>query len=188
MATIDTSTIEGFDSMTAEQKVDALTKFNIPDSVDMSKYVEKTLFDKTSSELADAKKTLKSKMTAEETAAAEAAKKQEELENKYNELLKSSTIANHTAKYLEMGYSAELAKATAEALFDGDMEKVFANQQKANEERDKRVKAELMRDNPRPDGSGGDGDKDPNIELAKKIGKAKADNAKAYEDRMKRFY
>ena len=188
MATIDTSTIEGFDSMTAEQKVEALTKFTIPDAVDLSKYVEKTVFDKTSSERAEAKKSLKSKMTAEETAAAESKKKQEELESKYNELLKSSTIANHTAKYLEMGYSAELAKSTAEALYDGDMEKVFANQQKANEERDKRVKAELMRGTPGPDGNGGSGDKDPNIELAKKLGKAKADNANAYEERMKRFY
>ena len=36
MATIDTSTIEGFDSMTADEKVTALLGLQIPDAVDLS--------------------------------------------------------------------------------------------------------------------------------------------------------
>ena len=56
---IDTTTIEGFDSMTPEQKVEALLKVEVPDKVDLSGYVKKDLFDKTASELAEAKKTIK---------------------------------------------------------------------------------------------------------------------------------
>ena len=36
MATIDTSMIEGFDSMTADQKVEALLKAEVPEKVDLS--------------------------------------------------------------------------------------------------------------------------------------------------------
>ena len=41
MANIDVTTIQGFDGMTAEQKVEALLKFDIPERIDMSKYVSK---------------------------------------------------------------------------------------------------------------------------------------------------
>lgn len=188
MATIDTSTIEGFDGMTAEQKLDALLKFNMPEPVDLSKYVEKSVFDKTSSELAEAKKTLKSKMSADEAAAASAAAAQKEMQEKYDALLKSSTIAAHTAKYLEFGYDPALAQSTAEALYDGNMEKVFENQKKFNEAQEKKLKAELMRGNPRPGGNGGAEDEDENIKIAKALGKAKADNMKSYDERMKHFF
>ena len=56
---IDTSTIEGFDGMTAEQKVEALLKVEVPEKVDLSGYIQKSQFDKVSSELAEAKKTLR---------------------------------------------------------------------------------------------------------------------------------
>ena len=38
MPTIDTSTIEGFEGMSAEQKVEALLKAEIPEKVDLSLY------------------------------------------------------------------------------------------------------------------------------------------------------
>ena len=66
MANINVSSIEGFDGMTAEQKVEALLKFNIPDEVDLTKFVEKSVFDKKASEAAELSKQLKAKMTEDE--------------------------------------------------------------------------------------------------------------------------
>ena len=69
---IDTTVIEGFESMTAEQKVEALLKVEVPEKIDLSGYVKKDLFDKTASELAEAKKTIKGKMSEDEAAKAQA--------------------------------------------------------------------------------------------------------------------
>ena len=130
---IDTSTIEGFESMTAEQKVDALLKVEVPEKVDLAGYVKKDLFDKTASELAEAKKTLKGKLTEDEAAAAERDAKWAEMEAKLKELETEKTISTYKASYLAMpGFDEELAEDTAKALAEGDMKTVFANQQKAN--------------------------------------------------------
>ena len=39
---IDTTAIEGFESMTAEQKVEALLKVEVPEKVDLSGYIQKS--------------------------------------------------------------------------------------------------------------------------------------------------
>ena len=173
---IDTSTIEGFDGMTAEQKVDALLKVEVPEKVDLTGYVKKDLFDKTASELAEAKKTAKAKMTEEEQAAAEREAKWAEMEAKLQALEMEKTISTYKASYLAMnGYDEKLAQETAEALAKGDMAKVFANQQKAMDAHDKALKAELLRNTPKPEGAGsGDNHDDPSVELARKLGKEKA--------------
>ena len=49
--------------MTAEQKVEALLNVEVPEKVDLSGYIQKSQFDKVSSELAEAKKTLKGKLS-----------------------------------------------------------------------------------------------------------------------------
>lgn len=170
---IDTSTIEGFDSMTADEKVTALLGLDIPEKVDLSNHIEKSKYDKVASELAEAKKALKSKMSEDEVAKAQADADRKELEERYTELLRKSTIAEHTAKYLAMpGYDEKLARDAAEALFDGDTEKMFEVQKKANEAYEKAVKADLMKRNPTPEGSGGAEPED--VAQGRKIGKEKA--------------
>lgn len=100
MPNIDTSTIEGFDAMSAEDQVKALLGLDIPEKVDLSGYVKKELLDKTASDLAAAKRSLKEKMTSEEAAKAQSDEAMKELQDKYNELLKKTSIAENTAKYL----------------------------------------------------------------------------------------
>lgn len=180
MPTIDTSTIEGFDAMTPEQQVQALLKVDVPEKVDLSGYVPKATFDKTASDLADAKKQLRDKMTTDEQAAKDAAEAQQKLQDDYNALLKKSTIAEHTAKYLALGYDEKLARATAEALFDGDMDKVFANQQAHNAAMEKKLRAEIMKDTPGPNGAGGGGNNEKSAaqSVAERIGSARAETAK----------
>lgn len=187
MANIDVTTIQGFDGMTAEQKVEALLKLEIPERIDMSKYVSKETADKYASEAAEYKKQLKGKMTAEEAAKAEQDKAMKEMQDKYNDLLKQSTIANHTAKYLAMpGYDEKLARETAEALFDGNMDKVFENQQKANEAYEKKIKSDAMKGMKGP-AKGDDDDTPANVDYAKQRGKARADALKASKDVLSHY-
>ena len=174
MPNIDTSTIEGFDAMSAEDQVKALLGFNKTKKVDLSGYVKKELLDKTASELAAAKRSLKEKMTSEEAAKAQSDEAMKELQDKYNELLKKTSIAENTAKYLEVGYSPELAKSTAEAIFNGDMDAVLENQKKYNAECEKRFKENIER-GLHPNGGSNTEKDSPEIALAKKIGKQKAD-------------
>lgn len=196
MATIDTSTIEGFDALTAEQKLEAVLKLNIPDKVDLSGYVKKDLFDKTSSELAEAKKTLKGKLTEDEAAAAERQAQWDELVNtnkaqaeRIQKLELASTEASYKAKYLAMpGFDEKLAEETAKAIAAGQMDKVFENQQKANEAYKKQVQAELVKGDPKPGGAGGgDGGEPDNVKWARERAKQRNEAMKAGNDNMKKF-
>ena len=187
MATIDTSKIEGFETMTAEQKLDAVLKHDIPEP-DMSGFVPKAIADRYASEAAEYKKQLNAKLTDDEKAKAEADKAQKELQEKYEALLKTSTIADHTAKFLALGYSADLAKSTAEALYSGDKEKVFANQQTFNAEKEKAIRAELVKKDPKPGGAGGDdNEKTAGEKLAESIGKSNAAASKAANDVISQY-
>jgi flagellar hook-length control protein FliK len=174
MPNIDTSTIEGFDAMSAEDQVKALLGLDIPEKVDLSGYVKKELLDKTASDLAAAKRSLKEKMTSEEAAKAQSDEAMKELQDKYNELLKKTSIAENTAKYLEVGYSPELAKSTAEAIFNGDMDAVLENQKKYNAECEKRFKENVER-GLHPNGGSNTEKDSPEIALAKQLGKRTAE-------------
>ena len=178
---IDTTVIEGFESMTAEQKVEALLKVEVPEKIDLSGYVKKDLFDKTASELAEAKKTIKGKMSEDEAAKAQADADRKALEDKYTELLRKSTIAEHTARYIAMpGYDEKLARETAE---------VFENQQKANAAYEKKLRADLVKQDPKPDGAGGGSEeKDEAVEFAKKLGKQRADALKNANEGLKHYF
>ena len=190
MPTISTESIEGFDGMTAEQKVEALLKVEVPEKVDLSGYIQKSQFDKVSSELAEAKKTLKGKLSEDEAAAAEREAKWAEMEAKLKELETEKTISTYKASYLSMpGFDEKLAEDTAKALAEGDMQKVFANQQKANAAYEKKLRAEMVKQDPKPEGAGG-GDEETNtaVEFAKKLGKQRADALKSANEGLKNYF
>ena len=186
---IDTSTIENFDSLSAEEKVDALLKLDLPDSsAELARM--KSALDKATSEAADYKKQLKGKLTEDEAAAAEREAKWAEMEAKLKELETEKTISTYKASYLAMpGYDEKLARETAEALFDGKMDVVFANQQKANAAYEKKLRADLVKQDPKPDGAGGgEGGKDEAVEFAKKLGKQRADALKNANEGLKHYF
>lgn len=81
MANIDTSTIEGFDGMTADEKVTALLGLQIPDPVDLSGYVKKDVFDAKAAEAASLTRQLRAKTTEAETASGTLSTTQAELES-----------------------------------------------------------------------------------------------------------
>lgn len=186
---ISTDSIQGFAEMSDADKVTALLGLDVPDPVDLSGYVKKEVFDAKATEAANLSKQLKSKMTDDEVAKAQADADRKALEDKYTELLRKSTIAEHTARYIAMpGYDEKLARETAEALFDGNMEKVFENQQKANAAYEKKLRADLVKQDPKPSGAGGDEEKDEALEFAKKLGKQRADALKNTSEGLKHYF
>lgn len=196
MANIDTSTIEGFDALTDQQKVEALLKLDIPDRVDLTQFVPKATADKYSSEVAALKKQLQGKMTEEEAAAAERAAELNGLKEQMaalqadnEKLQRERTEAAYKAKYLAMpGFDEKMAEDTAKAMAAGQMDKVFENQQKASEAYKKQVQAELVKGDPKPGGAGGTGDGEPdNVKWARERAKQRADAMSAGNDNMKKF-
>lgn len=187
---ISTDSIQGFAEMSDADKVTALLGLDLPDPVDMSQYVDKKTFDAKASEAANLSKQLKAKMTDDEAAKAQADADRKALEDKYTELLRKSTIAEHTARFIAMpGYDEKLARETAEALFDGNMDKVFENQQKANAVYEKKLRAEMVKKDPKPDGAGGDDqEKDSAVEFAKQLGKQRADALKSANEGLKHYF
>lgn len=154
MAKIDVTQIEGYAEMSTEDKLKALEEFELP-APDLSGTVKKELFDKTASELAAAKKQLKEKMTEDEAAKQKEKEEREELQTKYDALLRESSISKNKAKLIALGYEEALADETATAMVDGDSDKVFANQQKHLTAVEKRVRAEALKDTPKPAPDGG---------------------------------
>lgn len=184
MAKIDTSAIQGFNEMSAEDQVKALLDFNLPD-VDMTKYVSKEVFDKKATEAAGLSKQLKERMSEAEVKAEEDKKAHESLMNELETLRKERTISQYEAKYLSLGYSEELAKSTAKALAEGDMETVFKNGSAHAEAAAKKLKESLMMGDPRP--GGGKKETDAAVEKAKELAKAKSGNGKTADDVLAKY-
>lgn len=155
MAKIDTSTIEGYSDMTPEQKIAALEAYESAEP-DYSGYVKKDVFDKTASELAAKKKELNAKLSEDEKKRRQEQEDREKLQSAYDQLLRDSKISKFKAELLAMGYEDKLASETAEAMVDGDNDKVFANQKKQLEVVQKAARAEALKRTPKPqpDGDG----------------------------------
>lgn len=196
MANISTESIEGFEGMTPEEKVEALLKLDIPEEVDLSGYVKKSVFDAKAAEASDLSKKLKGKLSEDEQrkAAEEEAKQQEaqkfaDLENKYNELLKQSTLKEHTISLNGLGFDDKLAADTATAIVDGDAAKLFKNMKTFLEGFRKSVEKELMDKNPGVNGNGGQNkeEADKAVEFAKGLLGSKKETGTGYSDVMKQY-
>jgi DNA repair exonuclease SbcCD ATPase subunit len=168
------------DGMTVEELTNALSGVEMP--ADQSAEIDrlKGIISAKNTEAADWKKKYQGTLD-------EATKRAQEKEDEHNALLerlktleRENTVNSYKASYLSMGYDETLAKETAEAVADGNMAKVFENQKKHQETIEQRIKAEALRNAPRPGGSSGSdgGGEDADIKLARQIGKAKAESSK----------
>lgn len=176
---IDTSKIPNFSDL-PENVRDAITAMELPD---MSQFVAKATFDKKAAEAADLSKKLREHMTEDE-------QKKQEQEDKLTEALKEleqlrteKTVSEYTAKFVSQGYDETLATDTAKAMASGDAAKVFANQQKFLDGYTKRVRAEILKNTPVPQGGGAS----QGMDYAKKIAEAQASGdvtAVAYYTRL----
>ena len=140
------------EGMSVEDITNALKDIEFP--TDNSAEIDrlKSALSKSNSEAADYKRQLKDKMTAEELKAKEDAEKWEKIEKERDELLKEKAISINKAKLLELGYESKLAEETAEAMANGELDKVFANQKKHLDNVEKKIKSEILKDTPKPEG------------------------------------
>ena len=145
------------EGMTLEDVEKALESVELPS--DGSAEIErlKNALSKSNSEAANYRKQLNEKLTEDERKAKEDAEKQEKLQNDYDALLKKVTISEHKAKFLSLGYDDKLADETAEAMANGEFDKVLANQKKHLEAVEKKIRADVLKDTPEPRGGNGDG-------------------------------
>lgn len=143
------------EGMTVEDIETALKDIDLP--VDSSAEIDrlKNALSKSNSEAADYKKQLREKMTAEEVKAKEDAEKFEELQAKYEALVRKDSISQNKVKLLALGYEEGLANETAEAMVNGELDKVFANQKKHLESVEKKIRADVLKDTPKPEGGKG---------------------------------
>ena len=140
------------EGMTLEEIESALESVELP--TDYSAEVEKlkNALSKSNSEAADYKRQLKEKMSADEIKAKEDAERQEKLQKDYDELVKKVAISDNKAKLLGLGYDDALAAETAEAMANGELDKVFANQKKHLDAVEKKIRSEILKETPKPDG------------------------------------
>lgn len=152
---IDVSKIPNFDSLPEDVKT-ALENYKIETpEPDFTGYIPKAQFDKTASELADVKKQLKARMTEDEQKEAERLAAEQALKEELETLRKAQTLSENKARFLGLGYDEKLALETAQALVDGDMDKVFANQQIHIENVKKAERAAGIANDPTPPAGGG---------------------------------
>lgn len=138
MAKFDITQIPNYETLSADELRKAIAEVEIPDD-NSAKLVDengrlKTALNKVSSEVADYKKKLKEKETAEETAKREREEADKKRDEELAGLHRKLDIQKYEQHYLSMGYKPELAKETAEAQANGDLAKVMANQQKFMEQ------------------------------------------------------
>ena len=143
------------EGMSVEDIENALKDIDLP--TDNSAEIDrlKTALSKSNSEAADYKKQLREKMSAEEVKAKEDAEKIEELIKERDALLREKTVAGYKAQYLALGYDEGLAGETAEALANGETNKVFANHSKHLAAVEKKIRADVLKDTPKPEGGNG---------------------------------
>lgn len=159
---INTNNIEGYETMSVEEKLAALEALELPDVDKM-----KSALDKATSEASSYKKQLRERMTEDEAAKAKAAEDMAAVMAELETLRAKEAIGEYTTQFMSIGYDEALARSTAQAIQKGDMAAMFKNHAKFVVEREKALKAELLKDTPTP--PAGDGTKGVNKEAFSKM-------------------
>lgn len=149
MPKIDVSRIEGYDSMTAEQKLAALEAFEYSDNAEELGKLKNAL-SKSNSEAAEWRKKHDALLTGEQLEKQKSEQALEDMKKELEELRREKTVASYKARFLAMGYDEALAEKTAAAYADGDSETVFGSQKAFLESYEKKVKAQLLAGGSKP--------------------------------------
>lgn len=149
MAKIDTTKIEGYAEMSAEDKLKALEEFDMPDP-DYTGYVRKETADKYASEAADFKKKYKDLLSDEQRKQQEQDETFEDMKSELEQLRKEKKISEHTTNLIKLGYDEESAKKAAQATIDGDFSTVYELQSKFIADTKKNVQSEILKGTPAP--------------------------------------
>ena len=140
------------EGMTLEEINEAMASVTLPDNEELAKARAAVI--KANGEAAEWKRKYRSMQSEEDAARQQREEEHNAVVTERDNLRRELNISRHSAKFLEQGYDAALAASTAEALVDGDFDKVFANQKTFMTNREKQIRAEIMRDTPRPGAAG----------------------------------
>lgn len=171
MAKIDTAKIEGYDTMSAEEKLTALESYEFDDH---SGEVEnlRNAISKANGDAADWKRKHHELLSAEEKAKVEREEHDAQIQAELDELRQDKAISGYKANFLANGYSEELAASSAKAMATGDTDTVFANSKIFKDELMKSVKADMLKSTPHPKTGNAE---QTNDDLIAKINKATED-------------
>lgn len=146
---IDTTLIENYDELSAEEKITALENFEYDDrQEEIERY--KNAVSKANSEAAQQKRKLKEILSEEEQAKMSRDEEFANMQNRLKELETEKSIATFKGKYLANGYTEELAISSATAMVNGDTETLFKNQKTFIEQLSKNIKIESLSKTPTP--------------------------------------
>lgn len=193
MAQIDTSGIENFDSMTADEKVSALLAFQYDDGTDKIKAAEETAakmkaaFDKASSEAAGYKKQLNATKSEEERAKIETDETIKAMQEELATLRQEKKISAAKAAFLGGGFDDANATDAANAFIAVDIEKMSAALKKFRESIEVSTKSKLMGSNPKPESGGKTDDDGADNNIAVQLGKERAERAKKAQSIIKQY-
>jgi hypothetical protein len=147
---IDTTRIEGYAEMTAEEKLKALEELEIEVPKDNSEEVTKlkTALSNANSDAAKWKAALREKQTEAERAEAERAEREKAIEDELRTLRRDKTVSGYLAQCLALGYDKDLALRAAEAMADNDAAAIMACQQDFLEAKQKELEAAALNKQP----------------------------------------
>lgn len=148
---IDTTKIENYAEMTAEDKLKALEEyeFELPTPKESDEVTRlKTALSKANSDAAEWKRQFREKQTEAERAEAERAEREKAVEDELKTLRRDKTVSGYLAQCLALGYDKTLALRAAEAMADNDAAKIMECQQEFIEAKQKELETELLNRKP----------------------------------------
>lgn len=155
MPKIDTSNIEGYADMTAEEKVAALEAYEHEPVVDTSGEERlKSALSKANSEAAEWKRKHNALLSEEEQTKIAAEEELKQMRADLETLQKEKALSEHKAQFLGLGYEEAKAQKMAEAWQDGDVAKFSEFMKEHQETLKKQVKSDVLQDTPRPESLG----------------------------------
>ena len=173
------------DDMTLADVESALSGLDLVDRAEAVKgWVSKDVFDRTASDLSNAKKQLREKMTADEQDKLAREEQDKAIQDELKELRRDKAVNQQLSQLLALGYEDKLARDTAAAMVDGDFDKVYKNQRTFLEARDKVQKREqTLAGDKRPPAGNASGGTDY-LKMASEAGARGDYNAQAYYLRL----
>ena len=146
MAKIDVSKIDGYEAMSAEEKLAALEAYEFEETAPTNDNETKLkeALTRASADASEWKKKYRATLDDAKRAEDERAERDKARDEELETLRKERTISKLEAQYLSVGYSAELAAASAKAQADGDTATVLANQTKFLADMKSKLEAEAL--------------------------------------------
>lgn len=143
MAKIDTSKIDGYEGMTAEEKLAALEGFEYDDySSELDKH--KNLLTKANSEAADYKKKYNALLSDDKKKQEEKAEEDKKILEELDTLRKEKKVSEYKASLMSQGFDSDTAEKAATALADGDMKAYFDLHKQHNDSYKRQLEADLI--------------------------------------------